>query len=66
MRQSRRTNTGNRRNTLARRWRPWLRDEPLSAVEVPAVPTGGAQPSTTESPVAAGAALDARNRPPPR
>ena len=24
MRQSRRTNTGNRRNSLARRWRPWL------------------------------------------
>jgi len=24
MRQSRRTNTGNRRDTLARRWRPWL------------------------------------------
>ena len=24
MRQSRRTNIGNRRDTLARRWRPWL------------------------------------------
>jgi len=24
MHQSRRTNTGNRRDTLARRWRPWL------------------------------------------
>jgi len=24
MRQSRRSNTGNRRDTLARRWRPWL------------------------------------------
>ena len=24
MRPSRRTNTGNRRDTLARRWRPWL------------------------------------------
>ena len=29
MRQSRRTNTGNRRDTLARRWRPWFTDDPL-------------------------------------
>ena len=29
MRQSRRTNTGNRPDTLARRWRPWFTDDPL-------------------------------------
>lgn len=27
MRQSRRTNTGKRRDTLARRWRPWFTDD---------------------------------------
>ena len=27
MRQSLRTNTGKRRDTLARRWRPWLTDD---------------------------------------
>ncbi len=27
MRQSRRTNTGNRRDTLARRWRPWVAED---------------------------------------
>ena len=27
MRQARRTNSGNRRDTLARRWRPWLAND---------------------------------------
>ena len=41
MRQARRTNTGNRQDTLARRWRPWL---PQDAPDPPAYRATGAGP----------------------
>jgi hypothetical protein len=40
MRQSRRANTGNRRDTLARRWRPWLPNRALDAPGDPTVAAG--------------------------
>jgi hypothetical protein len=42
MRQSRRANIGNRGNTIARRWRPWVEDERLDLT--PGTVAGDAAP----------------------
>jgi hypothetical protein len=54
MRQSRRTNIGNRRDTLARRWRPWLpQDAPDPVADRPAagppLPVGGSNVPADDS-----------------
>ena len=53
MRQSRRTKTGNRRNTLARRYRPWLRAEPLTPVESTPQPPAPHSPALAATPAGA-------------
>jgi len=53
MRQSRRVNTGNRRDTTARRWRPWLwPDTPPEDFDERALSPAVPAPSDERSPVA--------------
>ena len=49
MRQARRTNTGNRRDTLARRWRPWLPQDAPDPLADRATATGTPLPAEGSS-----------------
>jgi hypothetical protein len=63
MRQSRRTNTGIRRNTLARRYRPWLRDDATTEIDgTPQPPAVTVAPRAEPAPIVHDARLIEDNR----
>jgi hypothetical protein len=48
MSHSRRTNTGKRRDSISRRWRPWLGTDTADGVDTPAIPTDAPATPTEE------------------